>query len=268
MRIAWPWRTTRKIKMKKSTSDSPEYLAKKAFFDRVLTIYGRHAVMEALENSHLTIHKLHLSTSNKPSAELERITALAQQRGVAIAYCDKATLSRISKNARQDQGVALDVVMENFLALPEFISKNISFRIVALDGVTNPQNLGMIIRSCAAGKVDALLLPTQRNARISPTVVQASVGTVFKLPIVRVSDLAEALTLLRENGATLYALDADASIDYRKADAAKAVFVLGNESEGITDEITALCDEAIAIPMERGVESLNVAVTAALIAYA
>jgi 23S rRNA (guanosine2251-2'-O)-methyltransferase len=254
-------------KMKKSTSDSPEYLAKKAFFDRVLTVYGRHAVSEALADEKLTIHKLHLSTSNKPSAELERITALAQQRGVAIAYHDKAALSRITKNARQDQGVALDVVMDTFLTHADMAQRK-RYRIVALDGVTNPQNLGMIIRSCAAGNIDALLLPTKGNARITPLVIQASAGTLFKLPIVKTSDLAESLEIFARQGAKRYVLDAGATLDYRAAKADRAVFVLGNESNGVSEPIRSLCDEAIAIPMERGVESLNVAVTAALIAYA
>lgn len=251
-----------------SQPDRAEFLAKKAFFDRVLTLYGRHAVLEALEDKKLTIHKLHLSTSNRPSVELDRMVKLAEDRAIEIAYHDKAALSRISKNARQDQGVALDIVMDNFQTIPEIISKNNPFRIVALDGVTNPQNMGMIIRACAAGNVDALLLSTRRNARLSAQVIHASAGTLFRLPIVQVRDLKEALTSLKQNGATLYALDAHAVRDYRQADANKAVFVLGNESEGISDEIAALCDEAIAIPMQRGVESLNVAVSAALIAYA
>jgi 23S rRNA (guanosine2251-2'-O)-methyltransferase len=250
-----------------SQPDRAEYLAKKAFFDRVLTIYGRHAVMEALENESLTIHKLHLSTSNKPSAELDRMVKLAEDRAIEIAYHDKATLSRISKNARQDQGVALDVVMDNFVT-QESVASRESYRIVALDGVTNPQNLGMIIRSCAAGRVDALLLPARGNAQITPLVIQSSAGTLFKLPIIKTPDLAQSLVHFAQAGASVYALDADAPIDYRQADAPKAIFVLGNESDGVSPPIHALCDASISIPMARGVESLNVAVTAALIAYA
>jgi 23S rRNA (guanosine2251-2'-O)-methyltransferase len=250
-----------------SQPDRAEYLAKKAFFERVLTIYGRHAVMEALENKSLTIHKLHLSASNKPSAELDRMVRLAENRAIEIAQHDKGALSRISRNARQDQGVALDVVMDNFVT-HETLAARGAYRIIALDGVTNPQNLGMIIRSCAAGRIDALLLPTRGNAQITPLVIQASAGTLFRLPIIKTPDLAHTLEHFAQSGASVYALDADAPIDYRQANASKAIFVLGNESDGVSPPIRARCGASISIPMAREVESLNVAVTAALIAYA
>ena len=80
--------------------DSPEYLAKKAFFDKVLTIYGRNAVMEALEDNAVTIHKLHLSKSNKDASVLESMKQIAKQRDIEVKYHDKQSLSRISKNDR------------------------------------------------------------------------------------------------------------------------------------------------------------------------
>ncbi len=125
--------------------DSPEYLAKKSFFDKVLTIYGRNAVMEALEDEAVTIHKLHFSKSNKDAAVLEQMKSIAKKRGIEVAYHDKQSLSRISKNAKQDQGVALDIVLEHFGDEDSFISAHKAYRIIALDGITNPQNLGMII---------------------------------------------------------------------------------------------------------------------------
>jgi 23S rRNA (guanosine2251-2'-O)-methyltransferase len=257
-----------KLKAQRSHPDRDEYLTQKAFFDRVLTIYGRHAVMEALENDTLSIHKLHLSTSNKSSKELEQMEKIAQKRTVEIAYHDKKTLSRISKNSRLDQGVALDVVMENFVREADFLAGRETFRVIALDGVTNPQNLGMIIRSCAAGNIDALLLPTRGNASISPLVIQASAGTLFRLPIIKTHDLVASLQHFMQKRGALYALEVDATEDYRQANSTRSVFVLGNESDGIRPEVSALCNAAITIPMRRGVESLNVAVTAALIAFA
>ncbi|MEN8727475.1 MAG: RNA methyltransferase substrate-binding domain-containing protein, partial [Sulfurovum sp.] len=162
--------------------DTPEYLAKKAFFDKVLTIYGRNAVMEALEDEAVTIHKLHLSKSNKDADVLEQMKDIAKKRDIEVSYHDKQSLSRISKNAKQDQGVALDIVLEHFGDEESFMDAHKAYRIIALDGVTNPQNLGMIIRSCAAGNVDAILLPTKGAAQISPLVIKASAGTLFKMP--------------------------------------------------------------------------------------
>jgi len=248
--------------------DSPEYLAKKAFFDKVLTIYGRNAVMEALEDEAVSIYKLHLSKSNKDANVLEQMKKIAQKRGIEIAYHDKQALSRISKNAKQDQGVALDIVLEHFGDEDAFKADHATYRIIALDGVTNPQNLGMIIRSCAAGNIDAILLPTKGAAQISPLVIKASVGTLFKMPIIKTTDLTKTLKSFRENGADIYTLSSHAANDYKAQNySSKTIFVLGNESEGVSKSVEALCDKSIAIPMQRGVESLNVAVTASLLAF-
>ncbi len=248
--------------------DSSEYLAKKAFFDKVLTIYGRNAVMEALEDEAVTIHKLHLSKSNKDAAVLEQMKSLAQKRSIEVKYHDKQALSRISKNAKQDQGVALDIVLEHFGDESEFKRNHASYRIIALDGVTNPQNLGMIIRSCAAGNVDAILLPTKGAAQISPLVIKASAGTLFKMPIIKTSDLKKTLELFKKEDADIYTLSSHASKSYKEQHySTKTIFVLGNESEGVSRSIESVCNESIAIPMQRGVESLNVAVTASLLAF-
>jgi len=248
--------------------DSPEYLAKKAFFDKVLTIYGRNAVMEALEDEAVVIHKLHLSKSNKDAAVLEEMKAIAKKRAIEIAHHDKQSLSRISKNAKQDQGVALDIVLEHFGDEESFKNSHKSYRIIALDGVTNPQNLGMIIRSCAAGNIDAVLLPTKGAAQISPLVIKASAGTLFKMPIIKTSNLKKTLDSFKKEGADIYTLSSHAKKSYKEESyGEKTVFVLGNESEGVSKEVEKVCNESIVIPMQRGVESLNVAVTAALLAF-
>ena len=248
--------------------DSPEYLAKKAFFDKVLTIYGRNAVLEALEDKAVSVHKLHLAKSNKDASILENMKAIAVKRDIEVAYHDKQALSRISKNAKQDQGVALDIVLEYYGDEEEFISNNINYRIMALDGITNPQNLGMIIRSCAAGNVDAILLPSKGAAQISPLVIKASVGTLFKMPIIKTSNLKETLKAFKAEGADVYTLSSHAKTGYKEQSYNdKTIFVLGNESEGVSHAVESVCNASIAIPMRRGVESLNVAVTASLLAF-
>jgi len=251
-----------------SPQDSPEYLKKKAFFDKVLTIYGRNAVMEALEDEAISIHKLHLSKSNKDAIILENMKDIALKRSIEVKYHDKQSLSRISKNAKQDQGVALDIVLEHFGDAEAFLSANHGYRIVALDGVTNPQNLGMIIRSCAAGNIDAILLPTKGAAQISPLVIKASAGTLFKMPIIKTSNLKETLKSFQNKGAEVYTLSSHAQNTYNtQVYTDKTIFVLGNESEGVSKSIENICNASIAIPMQRGVESLNVAVTASLLAF-
>lgn len=248
--------------------DSQTYLNKKSFFDKMLTIYGRNAVVEALEDNTIEIYKLHLSNSNKNEGVIKEIKALANKREIEIAYHDKATLSRISKNAKQDQGVALDIILAHSSNEDEFIANHTNYRILALDRVQNPQNLGMIIRSAAAGNIDAIMIQDASSAKISPLVIKASAGTLFKLPIIKSRGLYKSLKKFKEQGSSIYTLSSHATQSYKEAKYGnKTIFVLGNESEGVSPEIEELSTASIAIPMNRGVESLNVAVTASLLAF-
>jgi 23S rRNA (guanosine2251-2'-O)-methyltransferase len=245
--------------------DSQDYLDKKASFEKLITLYGRNVVLEVLEDSSIEIHKLHMANSNKPDGIIKDITDIANKRAINIVYHDKNALSRISKNAKQDQGVAIDIVAQSYSNANE-IKKLSKFKLIALDGIHNPQNLGMIIRSCAASNIDGIILPKKNSAKISPLVIKASAGTLFKLPIYYCNTLDEILGELKDTKIYLLSSHAKKSI-YDKETSDKSIYVLGNESEGVSPKTEALCNESLQIPMNRGVESLNVAVTAALIAF-
>lgn len=247
-------------------NDSPEYLAKKRFFDSLITLYGRNVAVEVLRDDAIVIHKLHLSKSNRIDETIEEVISLAEMRGVEIKYHTKESLSRISKNSAQDQGVAIDVVSQNYrnashiaTDLPD------AFRLLALDGINNPQNLGMIIRSAAASKIDGIVLPRRNSTKLSPLVMKASAGTLFKIPIYYCEDLSEILTL---KDAAIITLSSHAKDDiYTLKIPKKAIFVLGNESEGVSDTVMRASTHSVSIPMYRGVESLNVAVTAGIVSF-
>ena len=245
--------------------DSKEYLEKRAYFEKIITLYGRNVVIEVLQDSTIDIHKLHLSNSNKTDGAINTILSLAKSREVEVTYHNKNALSRISKNAKQDQGVAIDIIASSYKNAKEI--KNLkNFKLIALDGIQNPQNLGMIIRSCAAGYVDGIILPKKNSAKISPLVIKASAGTLFKLPIYYCNTLDEGLKELDNTKIYLLSSHAKSTVyDLQKSD--KSIFVLGNESDGVSKEVEKLCNDKICIPMNRGVESLNVAVTASLIAF-
>jgi 23S rRNA (guanosine2251-2'-O)-methyltransferase len=246
-------------------TDSQQYKDKKAFFEKVITLYGRNVVLEILQDKSIEIHKIHMADSNKTDATIKEILSLAEQRKLEIYYHNKAALSRISKNAKQDQGIAIDIISQSYNNASE-IQNLKNFKLIALDGIHNPQNLGMIIRSCAAGNVDGIILPKKNSAKISPLVMKASAGTLFKLPIYFCNALEDVLPQLKET--QIYSLSsyAEKSI-YDEVQGKKSIFVLGNESEGVSPEVEKICNDSLSIPMNRGVESLNVAVTASLIAF-
>ncbi len=248
-------------------NDSQEYRNKKKLFDSMITLYGRNVAQEVLEDKAVSVHKLHLSRSNKPDGIIATLERLAQERGIEVVYHTKEALSRISKNAKQDQGVAVDILSTSYRdaqTLSELKAERI--RLLALDGIQNPQNLGMIIRSAAAGNIDGIILPRRSSAKLSPLVMKASAGTLFKIPIYYCEALEPMLQSLNEY--TKMVLSSHAKADLHEAKIPeKTIFVLGNESEGVSPEVAQCCDAAIRINMRRGVESLNVAVTAALLAF-
>jgi 23S rRNA (guanosine2251-2'-O)-methyltransferase len=252
--------------------DSEQYKARKNHYQRMLTIYGRKPVLEALQNTAIGVHRLHLASSNRPAKILDEIVALAESRNIEISYKEKAALSRVSRNAKQDQGVAADLLLERMRTLSDFAREPLPFgypRYLVLDRIHNPQNIGMIIRSAAAGGIDALFIPEQGNAAISALVIKASAGAIFKCPIVRCDTTEECILVLKAKKIRISMLSSHSPTSLQDAANQKGAiaYVLGNESDGVTQAVNALADERCAIPMHNGVESLNVAVTAALIAF-
>ncbi len=249
--------------------NSSIYNEKKKNFDRMITVYGRNVVLEVLEEKDIKIRKVHLADSNKQDGAISKILDLCEKKKIEVLYHSKQALSRISKNAKQDQGVAADIEASSYLSTDDFL-KNATenYRYIALESIHNPQNLGMIIRCVAAGFVDGLILPKKGSAKISPLVIKASAGTLFKTTILYCDDLRDSLPAFKKDGADIYALSSHASASlFDLKLGKKTIFVLGNESEGVSQEVQKLANKTLSIPMKNGVESLNVAVTAALLAY-
>ncbi|MBN2896058.1 MAG: RNA methyltransferase [Campylobacterales bacterium] len=248
-------------------NDSEQYKEKKARFASMITFYGRNVAEELLEDRSVQLHKLHLAESNRREGIILKLESMAKARGVEIAYHSKEALSRISKNAKQDQGVAIDVMAQNYRDAAQLLAQTPQkMRLLALDGVQNPQNLGMIIRSAAAGTIDGIILPRKSSAKLSPLVMKASAGTLFKIDIYHCDELSSILKGLR--GFSIYQLSSHAPRSlFEERLSERSVFVLGNESEGVSGEVGAYATHALSIPMHRGVESLNVAVAAGLLAF-
>jgi 23S rRNA (guanosine2251-2'-O)-methyltransferase len=252
-------------------TDTEQYTQKKQFFNQVITLFGRKPVLEVLQDPKLTIYRVHLSDSNKPHGSIRDILAITEKRNIEGLYHNKQALSRISKNAKQDQGVCIDILCPQHQSYDDFltsVSPEQTIRLIALDRITNPQNLGMIIRSVCAGKIDGLLLPNKGCATIDSLVVKASAGTLFKAPLLHCASLTSALHDSKKHGATIYGLSSHAtqSISDKQTDTF-VIYVLGNETDGMSQEVGTLCDKRISIPMNNGVESLNVAITASLLAF-
>lgn len=237
--------------------------------DRLLTIYGRKPVLEALEDPAINPARLHLADSNRTHGIIAQIEAAAAARQVDVRRHDRQALSRISKNGRQDQGVALDIECPRFDNLSHHLKQHSGRqRLLVLDGITNPQNVGMIIRSAVAAGIDGIVIPKRGVAALGPLVIKASSGTIFRAPLLTCSDIEHALNELRAHQVALVTLAGDAKeslFDYQPAE--RVAMILGSETDGVSMMTQAQTDHTLRIPMESNVESLNVAVTAALVSY-
>ncbi len=257
-------------------NDSLDYQRRKRLYDGMLTVYGRKPVLEALQTENIDVFRLHLADSNRDGGVLNDILSLAKQRQIEVVYHNRKELARISRNGKQDQGVAADLKSANYQSCQSFIEdwnksdpkSRKPFTLIALDGITNPQNLGMIIRSIAASPCDGLLLPDKGCANISPLVIKASAGTLFHCPILRCNTLTHALIDLQAIGARVCTLSSHSDQTLNNfVPGSSVIYVLGNETEGVSNAVMKCSDISVRIPMNNGVESLNVAVTAALVAF-
>ena len=228
-------------------------------------------MLEALQDNKLAAERLHVAASNRRGGIMDDIMTAAQRRGVEVREHDRAALARISRNGKQDQGVALDIRCPAFAELErvDALAARGDTRLLALDGITNPQNAGMIVRSAAAAGITGLLWPRQGVTALGPLVIKASAGTLFRAPIIHCDDILSAVQRCRQLGMTVATLRADGAhtvFDHRPDGA--TVYVLGGETAGVSAGVEALAQVGLNIPMHSGVESLNVAVTAGILAYA
>ena len=233
----------------------------------MLTLYGRNPVLEVLRDSSLNVYRLHLADSNSDSDVIAEMLTLADTRAIDVRYHDKKALSRISKNSRQDQGVAIDIEPATFRSIEQVTNEQ---ELIGLDNITNPQNLGMIIRSVAASPVNGLVLPRKGCAKLDPLVHKASAGTLFKTNIFHSPTLEHALRKLKSADYQIVGLTSGAITtlaDLPPSKGQKRLFLLGNESEGLRPEIRHLCHINVSIPMANDVESINVATAATLVAF-
>ena len=246
------------------------YQQRRRQYRGMLTVYGRKSVLEVLRDSALTCHSLHLADSNRDSGIIRDILTLAQNRDIPVQRHSREALSRISRNGRQDQGVAADIVCPAFRELDDYLADaGNGRRLLALDGVTNPQNAGMIIRSAVAAGMEGIVYPDRGTAALGPLLIKASVGTVFRAPLLRCERLLPALETCRDRGFSIYYLDGNAATSlFEHRPGADVVYVLGGETEGVSTGVQEIAEGGLSIPMRNGVESLNVAISAALVAYA
>jgi 23S rRNA (guanosine2251-2'-O)-methyltransferase len=226
----------------------------------MLVVYGRMPVVEALADPSVSV-SLVLLARNARGDTVEDIVRLAADRGIPLKRVAPEKVTRVSGNGRHDQGVVAEVEAPGLVELDDWLTSNTPRALLVLDGVTNPQNVGMIVRTATGAGLDGVVLPRAGAPDVGPLVVKASAGVAFRATILSCDTTMHAVESLRP--LPIVGLRADAPSLFNAPLPERAAYVLGSEHDGVR----VACDEWRSIPLANGVESLNVAVAAGVLAY-
>lgn len=232
-------------------------------------VYGIHPVLEKLRAAPGDVIEVLLLPGSRGPA-LRRVEQTARQEGCRVSDLDARTLDALTGGAKH-QGVAARVApfaYGSFEALLAEPSPAAADCVLFLDGVVDPRNLGGILRTCEAMGVGRIVIPKDRAAGVTGTVIKASAGAVHHLELYRVPNLSRGLLALRDRGYWVVGLDAQA--ENRACDLVypeKLAVILGGEERGIRPLIRRSCDYLVSIPMHGQVGSLNVGVAWGMFVY-
>jgi 23S rRNA (guanosine2251-2'-O)-methyltransferase len=233
-------------------------------------IFPAHSA-SVLQDDSLEVDKL-IVADNARGESLDRILGLARRRGVPVRSAPPHRVKMLAGNGKQDQGILADVVAPQMRTIAEFVDgpgrRRGRQQVLVLDGVNNPQNVGMIIRTATAAGLAGVVLPRAGSPDIDPLVIKASAGVAFRAPVIRCRTGAEAAEELSRAGFRVYGLSGGARTSlYAQRLPERAAFVLGNETAGVAEDTARWVEAWLSIPMAGGVESLNVATAAAVVCF-
>ncbi len=233
-------------------------------------IYGKNAVIEALESGNREFNRILISNTSRADEKIEKIKELAKSNGVIFQFVGKEKLNQIAQEARH-QGVIAQIAPIKYVDLDNFIENhsNELTSVVILDGVEDSHNLGAIIRSCVCAGVKGIILPSRRGVLINPTVEKTSAGAVNHISIIKVNSIVSAVQRLKEKNYWVIAADHHSKDNYYDIDYTDMNFalIMGAEHAGISKSLLKLSDFTVKIPMLTNFNSLNVSNAAAIILF-
>ncbi len=229
------------------------------------TIQGFHAVREALEASPRRIRKIVLA-EGKLDARSREIEVLARTHGIPLY---REPRERLGRFGGQHQGVVAELTGFEWRELDELLDRAPKPEFfLALDQIEDPRNLGALVRAADGAGVHGILVPERRTAPPSEAAASASAGALFHAPMARVTNLADALILLKERGLWVVGLAQDAANPWYSFDFKSPVaVVVGSEGKGLRPRVASHCDALVSLPQRGKVESLNVSVAAGIVLY-
>jgi 23S rRNA (guanosine2251-2'-O)-methyltransferase len=234
-------------------------------------VAGRNAVVESLRAS-VPAAVLYVGARVQHDERVSEAIALAAGRGVPVLEAGAAELDRLTAGALH-QGLALRVRAYDYAHPDDLLARAAEAAelplIAALDGVTDPRNLGAVVRSAAAFGAHGVVVPARRGAGVTAGAWKASAGAIARVPVARAANLARALQSYRQDGVFVAGLDAAGDTLIRDLELATAplVLVIGSEGRGLSRIVAQACDVLVRIPVAARTESLNAGVAAGIALY-
>ena len=232
-------------------------------------IEGRNAVSEAIRSGR-TINKVFLADGDTDRT-LGRLAAMAKDAGAVVVRIDRRRLNEMSLTGAH-QGIIASVAVHGYATIDEILAaaeaKGEAPLIVLCDELSDPHNLGAILRTAECAGAHGVIIPKRRSVGLTAVVGKASAGAVEYIPVARVSNIAAAIRELKERGVWVFGTAADGALPLYSADLrGPAAIVIGNEGEGMSRIVAESCDFKVSIPMKGHISSLNASAAAAILLY-
>lgn len=230
--------------------------------------YGKHVIINLLE-SESQVNKVFLQKGIAGPA-ITDILKLVKQQGIVFQEVPKSKLDDMTDNANH-QGVVATVPPFDYSTINDAFqlaeSQGVTPFFLILDGIEDPHNLGSIIRTADAAGVHGIIIPKRRAVGITGVVAKTSTGAIEHVPVIRVTNLSQAITELKERGVWIFATAMEGE-DMRTWNSEGAIaLVIGNEGQGVSQNILKNADGTVTIPMVGHVQSLNASVATAVLVY-
>ena len=230
---------------------------------------GRNAITEALKAGR-TIDKVFVA-SGETDRGLQRLAAQAKEAGAVVVPVDRRKLDQMS-TTRSHQGIIALAAAHDYYTvddlLEEAASRGEAPLLVICDELSDPHNLGAIMRSAECAGAHGVIIPKRRSVGLTATVAKASAGAVEYMKVARVTNVNNAINELKEKGVWIFGTAAEGSIPMYKADlTGPAAIVIGNEGDGMSQLVRKNCDVMVHIPMKGKISSLNASAAASILLY-
>lgn len=253
-----------------SRSEGKRASSKKGDESELVT--GRNSVLEALR-THVPATTLYVASRVEMDDRVREILALATRRGIPVLEVMRAELDRMTARDTVHQGVLLKVQPYVYAHPDELLeaalAKGENPLLVALDGVTDPRNLGAIIRSTAAFGGHGVIVPSRRSVGVTAAAWKTSAGAAARCRVAMASNLNQAIKSLKTQGVFVIGLDGDGAVSLPGLDLADRpmLVVVGSEGKGLSRLVSEQCDAVVSIPISAATESLNAGIAASVALY-